>query len=283
MIRKGFFAPVVLFFPFFLLWTLHAASAGMLEDVMSKQELSVSTSLEYAPQSFLNEKGEFVGFNIDVAKEVAKRLGVTPKFVTPRWDWVVAGKWRAHWDLSIGSMAITGERAVFLDFSIPYYYTPAQFALHETNKTISTVSDFTGKTIGVEVNTTYESYLDPIKTLTLGNGGKIFYQVAGLKVKRYLNELEMLQDLALGDGVRLEGILTSGYVVANAINKGLPLKPFGNPVFYEPLAAACDKTRPGSKEFIKRISTILESMHADGTLTAFSMKWYDIDITKKVK
>jgi polar amino acid transport system substrate-binding protein len=268
MIRKSFFAPVVLSFLIFLLWTLHAAWAGVLEDVMSKGELAVSTSPVYAPQSFLNDKGKFVGFDIDVAKEVAKRLGVTVKFVTPRWDWIVAGKWRAHWDLSIGSMTITEERAIVLNFSIPYYYTPAQFALHETNKTISAVSGFTGKTIGVGMNTTYESYLDPNKTLT---------------VKRYLIEMEMLQDLALGDGVRLDGILTSGYVVADAINKGLPLKPFGNPVFYEPLAAACDKARPGSKEFIKRISTIFESMHEDGTLTAFSMKWYGVDISKKVR
>jgi ABC-type amino acid transport substrate-binding protein len=159
---------------------------------------------------------------IDVAKEVAGRLHVTVKFVTPRWDWVVAGNWRTHWDLSIGSMAITEERSRVLNFSIPYYYTPAQFALHERNKTIGAVGDFTGKTIGVVMNTTYESYLDPNK-------------------------------------------------------------PFGNPVFYEPLAAACDKARAGGKEFIKRISTIFESMHADGTLTDFSMKWYGVDISKQIK
>ena len=93
----------------------------------------------------------------------------------------------------------------------------------------------------------------------------------------------MLQDLAFGDGVRLDGIFTSGYVVADAINKGMPLQSFGNPVFYEPLAAACDKARAGSKEFIKKINTIFESMHEDGTLTAFSMKWYGVDISKKIR
>jgi polar amino acid transport system substrate-binding protein len=49
-----------------------------------------------------------------------------------------------------------------------------------------------------------------------------------------------------------------------------------------PLAAACDKATLGSKEFIKRISKIFESMHADGTLSALSMKWYGVDISKKV-
>ena len=65
----------------FLFWTVSAASAGVLEDINSKGELVVSSDPNYAPQSFLNDKGELVGFDIDVAKEVAKRLGVKFKFV----------------------------------------------------------------------------------------------------------------------------------------------------------------------------------------------------------
>ena len=113
------------------------AIAGVLDDVKSKGQLVVSTDANYSPQSFLDEKGQLVGSDIDVAKEVAKRLGVTAKFVTPDSDIIVSKKWGGRWDLSIGSMTITAERAQVVDFSIPYYYTPAQFAAHENNKNIN--------------------------------------------------------------------------------------------------------------------------------------------------
>lgn len=267
----------------FLFWTVSPGSAGVLEDVLSKGELVVSTDANYAPQSFLDENGQLIGFDIDVAKEVAKRLGVKIRFVTPDWDLIVAGKWGGRWDLSIGSMTITAERAKVVDFSIPYYYTPAQFAVHKDNKTIIVLSDFAGKRVGLGSGTTYEAYLDPNQTLTIGGGEKIRYQVKGAVAKVYSTDMEAVQDLALGDGVRLDGVLTSGFVVAHAIKQGMPLRPVGNPVFYEPLAAASDKARPGSAEFIKKISEIFEAMHADGTLTKFSIKWYGVDITKKTQ
>ncbi len=282
MKRRGFF--ILLFLAALSLsLTLSPVLAGVLEDIKSKGELVISSDANYAPQSFLDDKGELVGFDIDVSKEVAKRLGVTAKFVTPDWDLIVAGKWGGRWDLSIGSMTITAERAEVVDFSIPYYYTPAQFAVHKDNKTIKALDDFKEKTVGLGSGTTYESYLDPNQPLTIGGGEKIVYQVKGVKSRPYSTDMEAVQDLALGDGLRLDGVLTSGYVVDEAIKKGMPLKPVGNPVFYEPLAAASDKARPGSGEFIKKISEIFDAMHEDGTLTKFSMKWYGMDITKKVK
>ncbi|NIS61682.1 MAG: transporter substrate-binding domain-containing protein, partial [Proteobacteria bacterium] len=247
--------------------TLSSVSAGVLEDIKANGELVVSSDANYAPQSFIDEEGRLVGFDIDVATEVARRLGVVARFVTPDWDLIVAGKWGGRWDLSIGSMTITAERAEVVDFSIPYYYTPAQFAVHKDNKTIKALDDFKGKTVGLGSGTTYESYLDPKQTLTIGGGEKIVYQVKGVKSRPYSTDMEAVQDLALGDGVRLDGVLTSGYVVDEAIKKGMSLKPVGNPVFYEPLAAASDRARPGSAELVKKISEIFESMHKDGTLT----------------
>lgn len=86
-------ATLVLLVVAFLFGTALTGFAGVLEDVKEKGVLVVSTDANYAPQSFLNEKGELDGFDIDVAKEVAKRLGVAVKFVTPDWDLIVSGKW----------------------------------------------------------------------------------------------------------------------------------------------------------------------------------------------
>ncbi len=283
MKRKGFSILLFLSAALLLFWGASPASAGVLEDIKSKGELVVSTDANYAPQSFIDDKGKLAGFDIDAAKEVAKRLGVKVKFVTPDWDLIVAGKWGGRWDLSIGSMTITAERAKVVGFSIPYYYTPAQFGVHKANTTIKTLDDFSGKTVGLGSGTTYESYLDPNQTLTIGGGEKIRHQVKGVKARPYSTDMEAIQDLALGDGLRSDGVLTSGFVIQEAIKKGIPLKPIGEPVFYEPLAAASDGARAGSAELVKKVTEIFEAMHKDGTLTKFSIKWYGFDVTKKAK
>jgi polar amino acid transport system substrate-binding protein len=268
----------------FFLWTVSAAYAGVLEDIKSKEEIVISTDANYAPQSFLNDKGELDGFDIDVSKEVAKRMGVKVKFVTPDWDLIVAGKWGARWDLSIGSMTITSARAKVVDFSTPYYYTPAQFGVHKKNTTIKTLDDFAGKIVGLGSGTTYETYLDPNQELGIGGGEKIVYQVKNVKkIRIYTTDMEAVQDLALGDGVRIDGVLTSGFVIEEAGKKGIPIKVVGDPVYYESLAAASDKARPGSADLVKKVSEIFQAMHADGTLTKFSMKWFGFEVTKKAK
>ena len=281
MNRKRFFTLLSLSAVLFLFWTVFPVYAGVLEDIKSKGQLVVSTDANYAPQSFLNDKGELDGFDIDVSKEVAKRLGVKIKFVTPDWDLIVAGKWGARWDLSIGSMTITGARAKVVNFSSPYYYTPAQFGVHKKNTSIKALEDFAGKTVGCGSGTTYETYLDPGQKLGIGGGEKIVHQVKNAKARIYSTDMEAVQDLALGDGVRSDGVLTSGFVIQEAIKKGIPIKSIGAPVYYEPLAAASDKARPGSAELTKKVSEIFETMHKDGTLTKLSMKWYGFDVTQK--
>jgi len=284
MNRKRFLMALMLSAGFFLLWTVSAAFAGVLEDIKSKGEIVISTDANYAPQSFLNDKGELDGFDIDVSKEVAKRMGVKVKFVTPDWDLIVAGKWGARWDLSIGSMTITSARAEVVDFSTPYYYTPAQFGVHKKNTTIKKLDDFAGKTVGLGSGTTYETYLDPNQELGIGGGEKIIYQVKNVKnIRIYTTDMEAVQDLALGDGLRIDGVLTSGFVIQEAGKKGIPIKVVGDPVYYEPLAAASDKARPGSADLVKKVSEIFQAMHADGTLTKFSMKWFGFEVTKKAK
>ena len=68
-------------------------AGDLLDAVTAAGKLLVSTDPNYAPQSFLNDKGELDGFDVEVAKEVAKRLGVEVEFVTPDWDMITGGNW----------------------------------------------------------------------------------------------------------------------------------------------------------------------------------------------
>jgi len=245
---------------------------------MAAGKLVVSTDPNYAPQSFLNDAGELDGFDIDVAKEVAKRLGVEVEFVTPDWDMITAGNWGGRWDVSIGSMTPTEARSEVLWFTDPYYYTPASFAVHKDNTTITKPEDFSGKKVGLGSATTYEAYLEgTLKIL----GGKIMYPPPqGIKVVPYSTDSEAIQDLALGDGVRLDGVMSAQPTIQNAIDNGVPIKYVGTPAFYEPLAFALDKSRGASDKMLSKLNEIIAAMHADGTLSKFSMKWYGVDITK---
>ena len=135
------------------------AEAGeVLDRVMKTKTLTMSSDPAYPPQSFLNDKNEFEGFDIDVGREIAKRLGTELKIITPAWEVITAGNWGDRWDMSVGSMTPTSERARVLDFPAIYYFTPASFAVHKDSKA-QTVEDLNGKVIGVCGGCTYEAYL----------------------------------------------------------------------------------------------------------------------------
>ena len=92
---------------------------NLLQEIEDRGVLRAATDPAYPPQSFVNDQGEFEGFDIDVTKEIAKRMGVEVQWITPSWDVITSGNWAGRWDVSVGSMTVTPERARVLDFSTP--------------------------------------------------------------------------------------------------------------------------------------------------------------------
>src|SRR5262245_33081343 len=125
-------APLILVFALVATACNLGSGGDYLARIKSAGVIKVSTDPAYPPQSFLNEDtNELEGFDIDVAKEIGKRLGVDVQFETPSFDAVVAGGWSNRWDMSVGSVTITPEREDILDFTQSYYYTPASVAVME--------------------------------------------------------------------------------------------------------------------------------------------------------
>jgi len=253
-----------------------ASPKDLLSTIKARGVMRVSSDPNYKPQSFLNEKGEMDGFDIDVSKEVAKRLGVKVEFITPDWDTIVAANWGGRWDVSIGSMTITPERKKVLFFSTPYYYTPAQFAAPKDSP-LNSVDDLVGKTVCVGSGTTYDDYLNGKLTL---EGEKIIKQVQGVKMTTFSTDSECIQAIQAGRK-DFEAVLTAQPTIEDAIKSGVQLKKLGGPVYYEDLAAAMDQKVPNSDSFVQAVSKAIDDMHKDGTLTNLSMKWYGVDLTKK--
>jgi len=252
----------------------------LLAHIMQSGELRVSTDPKYPPQSSFDAvTNTWKGFDIDVATEIAKRMGLQVKFETPAWDAITAGNWQGRWDLSVGSMTITPDRAKVLDFTPPYYFTPAGLAVFKTNTSIKTPADLTGKKVGVCGDCTYEQYLRG--TLRIPNY-HIDFQVHGAQIVTYDTDSTAIQDLSLGDCVRLCAAFSAVPTLQAAIKAGKPIKLFSHPLYFEPLAAAVDKESSLSPtSFVKRVSAIIGRMHEDGTLSRLSKKWYGADLSQQ--
>ena len=250
-------------------------AGGLLDKVMKAGKLIVSTDANYAPQSFLKPDGTFEGFDIDVATEIAKRLGVKVEFTTPGWDTITAGKWGGRWDASVGSMTITTDRQQFLDFSPAYYYTPAQMTA-TTASGITSLDGLAGKTVCVGTATTYGDWL--AGKLTSVSLGQKATPPAGVKVQTLPTDQECAQAIAAGRK-DADGFLSSSTTVDAAIANGTPIVKVGAPVFTEQLAVALDKSGPSTADFLVSLDKIITDMHADGTLSAMSNKWFKADLT----
>jgi polar amino acid transport system substrate-binding protein len=270
-----------------------AAAKDKLAEIKARGTLIISTDPAYPPQSELVEGAErladtkcasdqqtanqMAGFDIDVAKALADKLGVEACFLTVAWDLITAGSWANRWDISIGSMTVTPERMEKLYFTQPYYTTPAAFFIHQDNTTYTQPSDLSGKKIGACTGCTYDFYLSGNLQIP---GETIDFVVNDAQFMGYDTDLYALQDLALGDGVRLDAVLTAQPTGEGEIKNGQPFKQLGEPVYFEYLAGAVDKgSTPDPVPFLKEVSTIINGLNADGTLLQISNKYYGLDLT----
>lgn len=257
-----------------------AALAGETLDRVMKNKLLVEvTDQAYPPFSYIDDSGEVVGFDIDISKEIAKRLGVEYKVETPSWEIIVAGNWNGRWDICVCSMTPTAERAQVLDFVNEYYESPAVIAVNVDNTDINSAADLNGKKVGAQAGTTYEKYVQKALVIDIPGAKPVEYPFAEANVVPYDSEDTAFQDLALGTGKRLDAIV-SNYLTTIDRVKAAPdkFKIVGDSLYGEPIWVAVDK---GDPEWQAKIKEIFKAMEADGTLKAISEKWVGKDITSK--
>jgi len=269
------------------------APKDLLSQIKARGTLVISTDPAYPPQSALKANpvrtpgtkctsdqktlGELEGFDIDVAATIAKGLGVEPCFVTPSWDLIVAGNWAGRWDVSVGSMTVTPERAKVLYFAQPYYTTPAALFVYKDNTTYKTAADLSGKKVGSCGSCTYESYLEGTLVLPAES---VNFVIKNPIVKTYDTDTTALADLELGDGIRLDAVLTAQPTGQSEINNGKPIKQLGDPLFFEYLAPAFDRNSTlDPHSLIAAVSQIIAGLHKDGSLSKLCTQWEGSDLT----
>ena len=270
-----------------------AKANNRLDAIKQRGYILVSTDPNYAPQSFLNTEGkrpadtkcpsdalttaEMQGFDVDVAKAIGDDLGVETCFQTPSWDAITAGNWADKWDVSVGSMTIKPARQKVLDFSVPYYYTPAVVAV-KADSNFKSLDDLAGQALCVGSATTYEDWLNG--KLDIRPEDIYAKPPANVNVVSLETDQECAQAITAGrqDFV---GYVTSGTVVDQNIAAGMPVKKLGNPVFSENLAAAFDKSSSLPTDSLRaEVDKLFTAMHKDGRLADLSNKWYKADLTQ---
>ena len=249
---------------------------GHLARILDAGVIRMSTDPAYPPQSELVD-GQIVGFDVDVGTEIANRLGVEIALETPDWSLITAGSWGDRWDFSVGSMTITTPREEVIDFTRAYYFTPAQMAAH-ADLGYEGLDDLAGQTICMGEATTYLEWMGG--TLDFGSVSPGTVAPDGSTAVTRPTDRDCAQEWGLGRQ-DFQGWLSSGTTVQAAIDDGLPIVALGEPVFYEPLAAAFDKSVEDNDSLVVAVDAILEEMHMDGTLSGLSDKWFGEDLTQQ--
>lgn len=261
-----------------LITTCSSALAGPILDRVQQRGEVVGVLMEnYPPFSFLNEQNQLDGFDVDIAKAVAERLGVKLRLETPSWDVIAAGRWGGRYDVCICSMTPSQARAEVFNFPLNYYASPAVIVVNAKDERIHSGKDLNGKKVGVITASTYESYLRKDLVIEGAEDQKIDYPFDQVQIAPYDNETVAFQDLALGAGVRLDAMVTNLVTAKERIAADPRFKVTGEVLYGEPNAVATEK---GDPQWDAKLVEIFAALKQDGTLAKISQKWIGADISQ---
>lgn len=139
-----------------------ADGEDQLAAIKAKGEIVVATEGAWAPWTYHDEQGNLVGFDVEVAKAIADKLGVTATFAETEWDGIFAGLDASRYDIAANGVEVTDERAEKYNFTTPYGYIRTALIVRGDNDDITSFEDLAGKHTANSIASTYmtlaESY-----------------------------------------------------------------------------------------------------------------------------
>ena len=231
-----------------------------LQAIQDKGELTVGIMGTYAPYNFMNADKEYDGFDVDIAKELANRLGIEAKFVAQDFSGLIPGLQKGKFDMLVSQITITDDRIKQIDFTEPYITNYVKVIVNEDNTTITSVEDFKGKKIGVGLGTNDEAYLR----------NELLPKVGEFQINTYDDVITTLKDLDAG---RIDATINNSYALKPVIEEsGFKIKAVGEPIKSDKAAVAVKK---GNTELVEALNTALVEMKEDGKYREIFVKWFD--------
>lgn len=263
MKRKGLFILSILIISLVLIVSGCSGSGNEPADNSAGNEekpvLKYAMSGQYRPFNYYDQNNELTGFDVEIGKALAEKMGMKPEPIATPWQGIISGLKTERYDAIIGSMTITEDREKEVDFAGPYYVSGAQLFV-QPESDIEGIDDVNNETtVGVTISTVYEEkareYTDQVKT--------------------YDSDVTALRDLATG---RTDAVITDRFVgILAADNSGIEVEPAGDLIFVENIGIA---VREGDTELKEKFNQALKEIQEDGTYLEISEKYFDQDISK---
>lgn len=237
------------------------AAGDQLSNIQSSGKLIVALEGAWQPWSFHDESDTLVGYDVEVSRAIAEKLGVEPEYVESDWDSLFAGLDAGRYDIVCNGVEVTDERAKTYDFTEPYGYIHTALAVRQDNDEITSFEDLKGKTTANSLASTYmelaESY--------------------GATVQGIDTLEETIQLLTAG---RIDATLNADVSFYDYLNVH-PDADFKLVAQTEDASHVAIPLRKGdaSATLLDAINTAIEELRADGTLKELSEKYFGQDIS----
>lgn len=237
------------------------AAGDQLSNIQSSGKLIVALEGAWQPWSFHDESDTLVGYDVEVSRAIAEKLGVEPEYVESDWDSLFAGLDAGRYDIVCNGVEVTDERAKTYDFTEPYGYIHTALAVRQDNDEITSFEDLKGKTTANSLASTYmelaESY--------------------GATVQGIDTLEETIQLLTAG---RIDATLNADVSFYDYLNVH-PDADFKLVAQTEDASHVAIPLRKGdaSATLLEAINTAIEELRADGTLKELSEKYFGQDIS----
>jgi ABC-type amino acid transport substrate-binding protein len=232
--------------------------------------ITVGTEGVYAPFTFTNEQGGLTGYDVEVVRELAKRVGLEVRFLPTPWDGMFLGLEAKKLDLIANQISKTAEREKKYLFTDDYLVSGAQIIVRgDRAGAFGGLESLAGLKVGTGVGSNYSKLLEEWNT----KGGH-----PAIDVKYYDGNLTtVLQDIvARRLDATVNDRLTAGY---NVKQLKLNVKVVGNPIALVPSHFVVRKG-PEGEALVKKLNEGLAALKKDGTLARLSQQWFGADYTK---
>lgn len=237
-----------------------AENQDLLAKIKDDEKLLIGTEGTYAPFTFHDESGNLTGFDVEIATEVAKRLGVKPEFKETQWDAIFAGLDAKRFDMIANQVGIRPDRQEKYDFSDPYITSAAVLITHKDNNEVKAFEDIKGLNSAQSLTSNYGDMAKKYGANLVGVEG--FTQAVELLASKRV-------DVTINDRITVLDY-----------TKQKPDAPIKIVDTSKEASVSGLMFRKNSDTLVDEVNKSLTEMIKDGTYTKISEKWFGEDVLK---
>jgi L-cystine transport system substrate-binding protein len=232
----------------------------LLAKVKDEGKLLIGTEGTYPPFTFHDDQGELTGFDVEIAKEVAKRMDVEPVFMETQWDAMFAGLDAKRFDMIANQVGIRPDRQEKYDFSEGYITSAAVLVVHEDNEEIKAFEDLKGKKSGQSMTSNYADIARKSEAEIVG-------------VEGFNQAIELITSK------RVDATINDKMSVLD-FKKQKPDAPIKIVATSDDASQSGFMFRKGNETLVEEVNKALQAMIEDGTYLEISKKWFGEDVLK---